>query len=173
MLVYLVCEEIFSPHKEDTLVYDRFISLLKEREVDAVLIANTTDNYRSEIDDFKAAYGNLVGQVVESETPINISNKRFHLRTSSLVTHQDEIIYAVDDTVCQITVDEDGSYEYQYLCLDLFDSEYFEKLTRQAEPKHIIIPFQEILKLLEQSIDEDTAELLKKAKAEFYYKTKS
>lgn len=173
MLVYFVCEELFSPYKVDTLAYDRFVNLLQERDVDALLIANTSDQFHREIDAFKHEHGSLVSRVVESETPIRMANKLFHLRASSLVTPKKEVIHAVDDTICELVVKEDGTYEYQYIALDLFDSELFDQVNASKPVKQIVIPFQDILAFLEQNMDEETAELLKKAKADFYYKTKS
>lgn len=173
MLVYIVCEELFSPYKSDTLAYDRFLSLIEERDVDAVLIANATGQYLKEIQDFKGTYSHLVARIVESETPVKMMGKTYHLRSSGVVTPRREMIHAVDDTVCELTMQEDGGYKYQYLCLDLFDSEHFDSLAKQSAAKQIVIPFQDIMKFLEQNMDDETAELLKKAKADFYYKTKS
>lgn len=172
MLVYFVGEELFSPHKADTLVYDRFVSLLQEREVDAVLIAKPSDQFEHEIDGFKQTYGSLVSRVVESESPVKMANKLFHLRASALVTPKNEVIQTVDDAVCELTIQEDGTYQYQYVLLDLFDSEHFDKMAMKAV-KQIVIPFQDIITFLEQNMDDETAEMLKKVKADFYYKTKS
>ena len=184
MKLHLVSEEMFSPNKSK-LVYKRFIDYIEKNPSDALCIANSTSSNVEEIDAFKKAYLKKGrGMIFCNDTPLLIYNFTYPLISVGLKQLDGSTIYAADDAICVIEITRDNEVSYEYIALDLFvntvpakkEIKNFEfpllkEMPKDGKPR--VMPLEKFIEMIEENMDDDTREKIKKAKQDFHAKTKS
>ena len=184
MKLYLVSEEMFSPNKSK-LIYKRFSDYIEKNIADAICIANATSSNVEEIEAFKKAYLKKGrGMVFSNDTPLLIYNFTYPLISVGLKQLDGTTIYAADDAICEITITRENELSYKYIALDLFantvpakkeikpfDFPLLKEMPKDGKP--LVMPLEKFIEMIEENMDDDTREKIKKAKQDFHAKTKS
>ena len=184
MKLHLVSEEMFSPNKSK-LVYKRFLEYIDKNPADALCIANSTSTNLEEINAFKVAYAKKGrGMIFSNDTPLLIYNFTYPLISVGLKQLDGSTIYAADDAICVIEITRENEVSYHYIALDLFaNSVPVKKEIRSFEfpllkeipkdGKPLVMPLEKFIEMIEENMDDDMREKIKKAKQDFHSKTKS
>lgn len=184
MKLYLVSEELFSPNKSK-LVYKRFVDYIEKNPADALCIANSTSSNIDEIEAFKQAYLKKGrGMIFSNDVPLLIYNYTYPLVNVGLKQVDGTTIYAAEDAICVIDITRENEVTYQYIALDLFvnsvpakkEIKNFEFPLLKEMPKDgkpLVMPLEKFIEMIEENMDDDMREKIKKAKQDFHAKTKS
>lgn len=184
MKLYLVSEDLFAPSKTNG-IYKRFMNYITKHSADALCIANSTLSYLEEIESFKKEYLKKgQGMIFTNDTPLLIYNHTYPLTNVGLEVNEEETIYAASDAICSITISKDEELHYQYIALDLFPNNVpttpeikkfefpiFKEMPKDGKP--LVMPLAKFIEMIEENMDDDLREQIKKAKADFHAKTKS
>ncbi|MBE6114693.1 MAG: hypothetical protein E7191_06390 [Erysipelotrichaceae bacterium] len=185
MKIQLVCEELFSPQKSK-VIYKRFLDYIEQHPSDALCIANATAMHVEQIESFKYNFMKKgKGTVFVNNVPLMIYDQIYSLVEGGIRIREDEMIYAADDAICEINIDLNGRIFYEYIALDLllnavpakkkevrsFDLPMLEGLPKDGKP--VVMPLQKFIEMIEENMDDETREKIRKAKEDFNSKTKN
>ncbi|MBR3840170.1 MAG: hypothetical protein IKM20_03440 [Erysipelotrichales bacterium] len=181
MNILLVSDTIFNPDKPKA-IYNRFVSKCTTEALDALCITLTSSQYLNEIEAFKHKYSGKYPIILGNDIDLRIYDEKYPLMIDGIKVN-DETIYAMDDAVCEIEFTRDQPVQYRYVPLDIFMN---MKPAKKQESKiiningldlmngqPIAIPLQKFLDIIEENMDEETKERLRKAKQDINEKTKS
>ncbi len=186
MNILLVSENLFDKNKP-TAIMNRFLTHSMQDNIDALCISTSSDRFNDAIRRFKEIHGGKYPIIYGDNINIEVYNHKYPLNSEGLVTDEGQI-YAMDDAVCEIEFYKDANPKYAYIPLDIFLNQIPTLPTVEqsaailAKPidgdgllngKPIAVPLQKFLDLIEDSVDEETKEKIRKAKEEFNSKTKS
>lgn len=183
MNIYLVCDSLFDPKKVPTILR-RFEAKCDKNDIDALCITISSSDYLKEINQFKAKFSSKFPIIVGNDLNLTIYNETYKMNSSGIRIHDDETIYAMDDSVCILHFDKNNQVDYTYQPFDVFmnlqgSTKHTESLSSQNIAKDfmngqpIAIPLQKFLDIIEDSVDEDTKEKIRRAKQEYNEKTKN
>lgn len=184
MKLYLVSEDMFSLSKSK-IIYKRFLDYIGQNPCDALCIANSTSENIEEIESFKKDYLKKgKGMIFSNDTPLLIYSHTYPLTSMGLEIGEDKTIYPATDAICSITIDKDLEIEFHYIALDLFmntipskpvvqnfEFPLFNELPKNGKP--LVMPLQKFIEMIEENMDDETREKIRKAKEDFNAKTKS
>ena len=181
MNVLLVNESIFDPNKPKA-IYERFVARCSNESIDALCVSITSSQYLNEIEVFKRKHGGKYPIILGNDIDLRIYDEKYPLMIDGIKTH-DETIYAMDDAICEIEFRREEPIQYRYIPLDVFMN---LKPAAKKETKvininglelisgqPIAIPLQKFMEIIEENMDEETKERLKKARQDINEKTKS
>lgn len=182
MNVLLVNEDLFNPEKEN-VIYERFINKCKMDGIDALCISITSSRYLEQIEKFKDKYGGRYPIVLGNNIDLKIYDDKYPLKADGIYLTENDIIYSVDDAVCEIEFYRSKEPKYRYIPLDVFTNMRSAETEQQnamrvnglnlLNGQPIAIPLQKFLEIMEEHIDDETKEKLKKVKQDINGKNRS
>lgn len=182
MNILLVPDSLFSPEKPK-VIFDRFVSKCNTESLDALCIAESSSQYSEQIEKFKLKQGGKYPIVYGNNIDLRIYDEKYPLSCDGIQINDTDTIYAMDDAVCEIEFIREANPKYQYIPLDVFMNMKVADIPVQnrntingmdlLNGKPIAIPLQKFIDMIEENMDEETKERLKKAKQEYNEKTKS